>query len=101
MRAYRTDYRLWGICAGGLFLVPFLLLALVYLVACAVQPGGPSAQPLLDVLPEGLGVFALLALGAATVGWLIHAAIVMSGGWEPPRPTDPQAGDYDDRPTAG
>jgi hypothetical protein len=49
-------------------------------------------------LPEVCALTVGIACVAALVGWLLHAAIIISGGWEPPRRSDPQADDYEDKP---
>jgi hypothetical protein len=98
MRRHPDDHRLWAICAGGLFLPPFLLLVFVYTVDGLDRQGGPTADWFARELPSAFGLTLAIAFGAALVGWPLHAVIVMKGGWEPPRRSDPQARDYDHKP---
>jgi hypothetical protein len=97
MRKYQAEMRLWAICSTLLFLPPFLLLVVLYTIDASSRPGGPSAHWFGWALPEAFAATAGIAFGAALVGWLLHAVIVMSGGWEPTRP-DLQVADYDDQP---
>jgi hypothetical protein len=90
-RRYRGSCRLWGFCFASLFAPPWLLFAIVCF----------SEYPLhRHNLPTVVGLLVwaalVICLGAALVGWLLHAVIVMTGGWDSDRQLDDEARDYDD-----
>ena len=83
MRQYPTDYRLWGLISGCLF-VPIATVWLLY------EPVGRVERFMSDLVT--------LAICSAVAGWVLHAiAIVcgvrLTGGTDPA-----QAADYDDAP---
>ena len=83
MRKYPTDYRLWAVISGGLFLPAGVALVL------AEGTGRPVRV---------LSGLAWLALACAVVGWIFHAVAVMAGVRLPNRADPTQATDYDDAP---
>jgi hypothetical protein len=91
VRKYRTDYRLWGLISGALFVPPWAFLA-------AVELADRRVHLRTDLAGQYAGVTLFLAAAAASVGWLAQAIDVMQGGRPPERRPDPQASDYDDAP---
>jgi hypothetical protein len=87
MKKYRTDYPLWGLVAGGLFLALGTILAVD-------TDGTPEAR---DQLPADA---VNLAVWSAVFGWVLHAVAVVCGV-RVSQPGDRQPlADYDDAPPA-
>ena len=85
MRKYRTDYSLWAIIAGGLFV----------LLGAAVVAGRDWTPEARSRLPADAVNVAFWSL---VFGWVIHAVAVMCG-IRATKPADPgPVADYDDKP---
>jgi hypothetical protein len=88
MKKYRTDYPLWGLVAGSLFL------ALAAITLLAKEDWTPEARAKVPVNLLNL------AFWCAVFGWVFHAVAVVCGV-HISRPGDQQPlADYDDQPPA-
>jgi hypothetical protein len=97
VRKYRTDYLLWALATAS-------VVAALAVCSASRSEKWPHRLRWIEVGFDHVDFVRLswnavpVAVGAAMVGWGIHAALLRCGLRLSARPTVPQAGDYADPP---
>jgi hypothetical protein len=86
MRQYATDYRIWAIVTG----LVFIIILMVYLLTENIPLKQNSSRVVMDLM--------LLAAVSGIIGWVVQASAVVLGFRIVVRPDRQQEADYDDWP---